>query len=248
MKRLDWMEDMLMKFRSAEDLLVEVVGALSGDEARDIFEYVLRMEGSNEALDIEIGRRDRYDILDDVLDRIFVNNAELLLENVVRAMSQQEAQEVFEYIARMHDINVRGIREIEESVKKGGRSSVKLSVYECPECRKEFKATESLSERIYTCPYCFEDVLIESSNDKRLVEQLESKVNELTNIEYTSDYYNIIYEIADELGVPVYYRDMQHIPAPAIRSLIDDLNNINASDPESVKDVLKDYNLIPKGA
>jgi len=245
LKRIEWMEEFLMQFQNAEDLLVEVVGALSSYEARDVFDYILRNEGSNAALDIEIGRRDKYEILDDILDNVFVNNAELLLENVVRAISEQEAKEVFEYIARMHDLRVSGIRE---SYHKGGKKDMNLSIYECPECNSEFKAPESLSERIYTCPYCMEDILIEASNDRRLVEQLGSKVDELVSIEYTSDYYNIIYEIADELGVPVYYRDMQHIPGPAIRSLIDDMNAVDTSNPEAVKDVLKDYNLIPKNA
>lgn len=250
MRRLDWMKEALNKFNGNAELLLDgVVGALSGDEAREIFDHILRHVGTNRALDIEIGRRDRYELLDQIRREVFGNADERLLEDVVRAMSEQEAEEVFEYIARMHDIEIRGIREIEENLKESGsKPKMKLSIYECPECEEEFEAPETLSERVYTCPYCFEHVMIESSDDEKLVEALEDSVNTLTQIERTSEYYNTIYEIADELGVPVYYRDMQSIPKGAIESLVDDMNQVDSSDPEAVKDVLKDYNLIPKNA
>ena len=113
------MKEALNKFNgNAELLLDEVVGALSGDEAREIFDHILRHVGTNRALDIEIGRRDRYELLDQIRREVFVNADERLLEDVVRAMSEQEAEEVFEYIARMHDIEIRGIREIEENLKE----------------------------------------------------------------------------------------------------------------------------------
>jgi DNA-directed RNA polymerase subunit RPC12/RpoP len=103
--RVDRMMDFL-NYVPAESLLDNVVRALSEQEAKEIFEYILRMWGDNWALDlkqeIEDSRMKRLDILDRILNGGVP--AEKVLEDIVRALSEREADDVFDYVSRMMDI------------------------------------------------------------------------------------------------------------------------------------------------
>lgn len=89
--------DKILRHMRAEDLLNELVRAMSDREAMENFQYIARMEN------VTINGRRRFDMLDSAL--AFFDD-DYLLQSLVKAMSDKEAMENFEYIAQNWDIDI----------------------------------------------------------------------------------------------------------------------------------------------
>jgi hypothetical protein len=91
---------------SDEDMLDALVRQMSDDEARGAFAYIARTHDLSSTLgwDINDRKTDRFEMLERVLEE-FGEDHSMLLDAVVRQMSDPEAREAFEYLSRMYDVN-----------------------------------------------------------------------------------------------------------------------------------------------
>jgi hypothetical protein len=100
--------DMLNRFQGAvglsdEEMLDELVRQMSEDEAEQAFDYIARMHDLSLTLRDEIPRMDKFRAMSAILEEMGGESWELL-DAIVRQMSDQEAEEAFEYMSRMHDV------------------------------------------------------------------------------------------------------------------------------------------------
>ncbi len=88
-----------------EDMLDELVRQIGDQEAREAFAYIASTHDLSSTLkyDIEDRKTNRFEMLERVLEE-FGEDHSMLLDAVVRQMSDQGAREAFEYLSRMHDV------------------------------------------------------------------------------------------------------------------------------------------------
>jgi hypothetical protein len=101
--------EMLNKFQSKlgltdKEMLEELVfRQMSDDEAVEAFDYIVAMHDLSSTLRSDLPEIDRYEMTERTLQELGGEEWELL-DALIRQMSDQEVEEAFEYLSRMHDI------------------------------------------------------------------------------------------------------------------------------------------------
>lgn len=100
--------EMLNRFQGGagltdEEMLDELVRQMSDAETEQAFDYIAAMHDLSSTFRFDLPGLDRYEIVERAVEEMG-GDASMVLDAVVRQMSDAEAHEAFEYMSRMHDI------------------------------------------------------------------------------------------------------------------------------------------------